>query len=195
MFDPFYSTKAVGRGSGLGLAMVHGIVHDHGGHLHVQTHRGVGTLMRVLLPPATTAAARPEVTAAASPSALAALRGRVMVVEDEPMVGAFMAELLGGWGLEVVLQHDPLQAAAWLADAAQPLDLLITDQTMPRLTGLELARQAHAQRPALPIVLYTGNAGALPADDLLRDGVQAVLNKPVMPAELRAALQPLLPVV
>jgi PAS domain S-box-containing protein len=192
MFDPFYSTKEVGRGSGMGLAMVHGIVHDHGGHLLVQTQRGAGTRMRVLLPPAKTVAPHADDAAAVSPAATALLQGRVMVVEDEPMVGDFMAELLGGWGLEVLLQRDPRQAAAWVADAARPLELLITDQTMPHLTGLELARQVHAQRPALPIVLYTGNAGALADEDLRQAGVQSVLRKPLTPTELRAALAPLL---
>jgi hypothetical protein len=151
LFEPFFSTKEVGRGSGMGLAIVHGIVHDHGGHIDVQTRAGVGTEFRVLLPLvdlSTTIA--PSVPAGVGPTtSLPHLSGRVMVVEDDPMVGDFMAELIGGWGLEVLLLRDPLAAAAWLEDSANMLDLLITDQTMPGLTGLELSQRACAT-PATP---------------------------------------------
>ncbi|MCU0919862.1 MAG: PAS domain S-box protein, partial [Burkholderiaceae bacterium] len=138
IFEPFTSTKEAGRGSGMGLAMVHGIVHDHGGHVIVETAPGAGSVFRVLLPPARGA---PRGETGAAPRSLpgGALAGRVMVVDDEAMVGDFMAELLGGWGLDVVLHRDPLQALAWLEGAQRPLDLLITDQTMPQLAGLALA--------------------------------------------------------
>ena len=92
------------------------------------------------------------------------LAGRVMVVDDEAMVGDFMAELLEGWGLQVVLQRDPLQALAWLEQPGQTLDLLITDQTMPQLSGLQLAQRAASLRPGLPVLLYTGNAEGIDAE-------------------------------
>ncbi len=103
IFEPFTSTKEVGRGSGMGLAMVHGILHDHGGHVLVETAPGAGSVFRVLLPPAhDVAAVEPAAAAPAAPTAPAApaapLCGRVMVVDDEAMVGEFMAELLSGLG-------------------------------------------------------------------------------------------------
>ncbi|HYN61315.1 MAG TPA: PAS domain S-box protein, partial [Rubrivivax sp.] len=140
MFEPFFSTKEVGRGSGMGLAMVHGIVHDHGGHVVVETAPQSGSVFRVLLPPAQ-GLAQPEPEAQAHAAVGRPLAGRVMVVDDESMVGDFMAELLEGWGLQVVLHRDPLQALAWLEQPAQTLDLLITDQTMPQLSGLQLAQR------------------------------------------------------
>ena len=158
MFDPFYTTKDVGKGSGMGLAMVHGIVHDHGGHLCVETQPGAGSTFRVLLPLAASQPAAASSPALSQAPARAALQGRVLVVEDEAMVGDFMTELLGGWGLDVVLHRDPMQALAWATDPANPVDLVITDQTMPQLTGLELAERLRATRPQLPVVLYTGNA-------------------------------------
>jgi PAS domain S-box-containing protein len=188
MFEPFFSTKEVGRGSGMGLAMVHGIVHDHGGHVRVETAPQAGSVFRVLLPPARgKPAAAPEATTQAA--AGRPLAGRVMVVDDEAMVGDFMAELLEGWGLEVVLQRDPRQALAWLEQPAQALDLLITDQTMPQLSGLELAQRAGSLRPGLPVLLYSGYAEPIDATELQRHGVRELLRKPVEVDALRAALQ------
>jgi len=191
LFEPFFSTKAVGQGSGMGLAMVHGIVHDHGGHIDVQTQVGAGTTVRVLLPATEAAATDPSQAhpnsqrAAASPR----LSGRVMLVEDDPMVGDFMAELIGSWGLDALLMRDPVAAAAWLADTTRPLDLLITDQTMPGLTGIELAQRACAARPGLPVLLYTGDADISDAADLPGCGVRAVVRKPIDADGLRALVQ------
>ena len=184
IFEPFTSTKEVGRGSGMGLAMVHGIVHDHGGHVLVETTPGAGSVFRVLLPPASSAAeADSEVRVESAGNV--PMRGRVMVVEDEAMVGDFMAELLSGWGLDVVLQRAPLAALAWLEDEHEALDLLITDQTMPRLEGLQLAERAIALRPRLPVLLYTGNADAIDDAEAKRRGVCGVLRKPVDGEALR----------
>ncbi len=189
IFEPFTSTKEVGRGSGMGLAMVHGIVHDHGGHVGVETKPGAGSVFRVLLPPASAATLAAPAADAPPAAAWAPLCGRVMVVDDEAMVGEFMAELLEGWGIEVVLQRDPLQALDWLQDPAHTLDLLITDQTMPQLSGLALAQRATTLRPGLPALLYSGNAEGIDAAAQQRHGVCGVLRKPVDAEVLRAAMQ------
>ena len=101
------------------------------------------------------------------------------------MVGDFMSELLGSWGLEVALQSDPLLALEWLQDESQQVDLVITDQTMPRMTGLELASRISAVRPGLPVVLYTGDATEFNTADLRRCGVRKLLRKPIDPKAVR----------
>ncbi|HEX8740159.1 MAG TPA: PAS domain S-box protein [Casimicrobiaceae bacterium] len=191
MFEPFFSTKEVGRGSGMGLAMVHGIVHEHGGHVVVETSLGKGATFRVLLP---ALEGGPEMAAAQSPGTERArplrdaLDGRVLLVDDEQLVGEFMAELLGGWGLEVTVRRDPVEGKRWLAEDPARVDLVLTDQTMPSMTGLELARCVAALRPGLPVILYSGYAENIGTEELAQSGVRALLAKPVEPELLFAAL-------
>ncbi len=194
IFEPFYSTKEVGRGSGMGLAMVHGIVHDHGGHLLVDSTPGRGACFRVLLPPAAAgraadAAPPAPVPAAALPRRLA---GRVLLVEDDPQAGDYLAELLSGWGLTVVLRRDPLQALDWLRSTSAPAQLLLTDHRMPHMTGLELAGAARVLQPGLPVLLVSAQAAGFDAATLAAHGVQAALAKPVDGAQLRALLHGLI---
>ena len=191
IFDPFFSTKAPGQGSGMGLAMVHGIVHDHGGHLKLSTAPGGGARFGMWLPRVDAAAAGSSAPLAAAPTTTA-LSGRVLLVEDDVMVGDFLAERLASWGLEVRLHRDAPAAAAWLDDLSNTTDLLITDQTMPQLTGLQLAERAHSRRPGLPIVLVSGNATAFEPDALARGGIAAALPKPIDAERMRSVLRRLL---
>lgn len=194
MFVPFFTTKEVGRGTGMGLAMVHGIVHDHGGHVQVTTAPGQGSSFRVLLPAAGGQAESAAAVDVGAPVAEPAprLEGRVLLVEDEAMVSGFMLDLMRSWGLEVVLESDPLVAARRLEASDEPFALLLTDQTMPGMTGLALARQAHLRRPGLPVLLYTGNAFDIGEQELAECGVARLLRKPIDPAALRPLLGGLL---
>ena len=112
MFEPFFSTKETGKGSGMGLATVHGIVHEHGGHIVVDTALDLGSTFRVLLPLASEEGAkkRDRPTRAAAGRSGQLLYGTVLVVEDEMMVGELMTDLLQSWGLDVVLNTDPVEA-------------------------------------------------------------------------------------
>ncbi len=190
MFEPFYSTKEVGRGSGMGLAMVHGIVHEHGGHICVDTSRE-GTRFRVFLPPSADAAASGREVPAAADSVprYAALDGHVLVVDDEQIVGEFMSELLRSRGLTVTVKPSGPEALAWFERHGAEIDAVVTDQTMPRMTGLELARRLTGRRPSLPVLLYTGYAENIDAALLARAGVRTLLRKPVEPEELLARLR------
>jgi PAS domain S-box-containing protein len=195
MFEPFYSTKEVGKGSGMGLAMVHGIVHDHGGHLLVESAPGRGATFRVLFPAPVTDDAHAEhetLTGFTLPPRKSVLRGRVLLADDEEMVRGFMRELLEAWGLEVVEAPNGAAARDAFARAPDRYDLVITDQTMPQLTGMELACQVLALRPALPVVLYSGYADAITDAQVQAVGIRALVRKPVEPAALRGLLESLL---
>jgi PAS domain S-box-containing protein len=196
MFEPFFTTKEVGKGSGMGLATVHGIVHEHGGHIVVESQPGRGASFRVLFPtlPAEEGAARPaRKSRAAATAPREALAGRVLVVDDEAMVGEFMKELLESWGLEVTAKANGVEAKEAFARAPESYDVVVTDQTMPRITGLQLARELLEIRPTVPVILYTGYADSLTEAQAQAAGVRALIRKPVEPAALLALLKAHLP--
>jgi PAS domain S-box-containing protein len=190
MFEPFFTTKEVGRGSGMGLSTVHGIVHEHRGHVLVESALGAGATFRVLLPALQVreySATQPHPTSEDNPLPRASLAGRVAVVDDELSVVRFMQDLLGHWGVSVTAFAHGREALGALA-AGDAFDLMITDQTMPGMTGLEFARAARALRPALKIVLYTGYGDGIGPTDVERAGVVALLHKPIDPSKLLALL-------
>jgi len=196
MFDPFFSTKQVGKGSGMGLAMVHGIVHQHGGHVLVESAPGKGAEFRVLFvwptgvaPVARKRDARTSQRAAAP----ARLAGRVLVADDEEVIREFLADLLGGWGLEVVACADGVEARDAFAEDPQGFDALVTDQTMPRLTGLQLAKLVTRMRPGIPVILCTGYGEDLKPRELEAAGVRTLAKKPIEPQQLRQLLGAALP--
>jgi len=182
MFEPFFSTKEVGKGSGMGLSTVHGIVHEHGGHIVVETKPGEGAAFRVLFQPMSQAAGNSGAEATESSANTAEVRqlnGRVLVVDDEPAVGEFMGELLDSWGLEVTVTPNGAEAEALFAHDPQRFDLVVTDQTMPKMTGTELAQRLLAKRPGLPVILYTGYTERLTEEQTRRSGIRALVTKPV----------------
>jgi CheY-like chemotaxis protein len=173
---------------------VHGIVHEHGGHVLVESGPGKGAEFRVLFEwPAGPLQAAP---AAAEPPRVGArprFSGRVLVADDEEVIREFLADLLGGWGLQVVACADG--AAARDAFAADPegFAAVITDQTMPKLTGLQLARVVTRMRPGIPVLLCTGYGEELQAGELREAGVRTLAKKPVEPQQLRELLRAALP--
>ena len=193
IFEPFFSTKADGKGTGMGLAMVHGIVHEHGGHVIVETAPCRGTRFRVLWPAATEAAlpgeASPGVRGDRRPRRRPTLSGAVLVVDDESAVGEFMRELLETWGLDA--SYAPGAQAALDLVAADParFHAVITDLSMPRMNGLQLAQALRSIRTDLPVILYSGYGDKVARPDLQSVGIRAVLSKPVEPAALEAALR------
>jgi len=181
MFEPFFSTKETGKGSGMGLSTVHGIVHEHGGHVIVETAPHAGATFRVLFKPMSGEGASgvEEAEPAGAATEVRQLNGRVLVVDDEPAVGEFMAELLASWGLEVIVKNNGVEAETLLAADPGNFDLVVTDQTMPKMTGLELARWLMGAHPALPVILYTGYTERLTEEQTRAAGIRALVTKPV----------------
>jgi len=191
MFEPFFSTKVSGQGSGMGLSMVHGIVHEYGGDILLQSAPGAGATFRILIPVLSQVLDPAVQGAAIRPQALqwSALQGRVAVVDDDVLVAEFMGELLEGWGLSARLFCDAEQASELLLADPYAWDFVILDQSMPRLSGLQLARRLLAARADLPIVLYTGFSDALAEAEVLEQGLKALLTKPLDQARLHGLLR------
>ncbi len=185
-FEPFFTTKPMGRGTGLGLAIVHTIVRRHDGAVDLESEPGRGTTVTCYFP-ALEATAEPE--GAEAGGAPAGHGERVLLVEDEPALVELNARRLAALGYRVTVERDPVRALAGFRERPGAYDLVVSDHLMPRLLGLELAREIHDASPALPIVLLTGQAERLPDEAVLAAGVRRVVRKPVTARELGAALR------
>jgi signal transduction histidine kinase/CheY-like chemotaxis protein len=185
MFDPFFTTKDVGKGSGMGLAVVHGVVHAHGGHITVAS--GTGTTLRICLPQAadTEAGALPVPAIDVSGGDLSGVR--VVVVDDESSMVAMLAELLEMHGARVAAYTQSAEALAAFEREPHSMDLVITDATMPELSGLDLASAMLSRRPALPIILCTGYSERVSPEIAKQHGIAGFMHKPVHTRQLVAA--------
>jgi len=194
IFDPFFTTKIGGKGTGMGLSTTHGIVHDYGGHIIVDTARDRGTVFRVLLPyPETTAAAPAPEPARTTVRSAPELSGSVLLVDDDPQVLEFMHELLMDWGLDVHAFGDPLAALRSVSLGDAVFDLAILDHTMPALSGLQLARRLAELRPCPRILIYTGYSDPISDEEVEQSGISALLHKPIDNEHLLAVLRENLP--
>lgn len=185
IFDPFFTTKEVGKGTGLGLSIVHGIVTDHGGAISAYSEPGHGTTFQLYLPCADVAAE----TDASAEFAMPFGHGEVVLfVDDEPSLVELGEELLAALGYEPIGYHSGQEAlAAFRADPAR-FDLVITDQIMPKLTGLDFAAELIRIRPDIPILLATGRADLALAQRGRLTGIREVVKKPLLTRELAEAI-------
>ena len=189
IFEPFYTTKGVGAGTGLGLSTVYGIVTGSGGHVGVQSAPGAGTTFVIHLP-----AARPvEVAAEGRPAAPAGVvpSGTVLVAEDDEVLRGLIRSMLEQGGYRVLAARSGEEALATAAAYAGGIDALVTDVIMPGMRGPELAARLRATRPGVRIVLVTGYSDA-PLETELRRG-DVLLNKPFGMEALLSTLGEALP--
>ena len=175
--DPFFTTKPPDEGTGMGLAMVHGIVTGMGGIFRLESVLGRGTSAIIELP---ADIGRP------SPSTPLGVIGavptgteRVMVVDDEPAVAAFLSNALGRFGYRTTTFTSAEAALEHLRDELEEYDLVITDMTMPRMSGEDLLREAHRLRPHLPVVVCTGFSASMSPERAYALGAVGYLNKPL----------------
>ncbi|MFH1845324.1 MAG: PAS domain S-box protein, partial [bacterium] len=194
IFEPYFTTKPPGEGTGLGLATVHGIVTGMGGAVRVQSEPGHGSLFEIFLPVSERdMSVAPELdpdTPVAQPAEPDS--GHILFVDDELMLTRLGERVLGDAGYEVSAFNDSAEALA--AFQAQPtaFDLVITDVTMPQLTGLELARELRVIRSEIPIALCTGGSDGVSLDDMAELGIQECIHKPVPLDTLVATVRKLL---
>jgi CheY-like chemotaxis protein len=189
IFEPFFTTKEQGRGTGLGLATVHGIVKQHHGLIWVYSELGKGSTFKIYLPRSRGEA---EAEAPAAPP-LVETRGSesLLVAEDDPQVRELSCGILSAAGYKVSSSSDPLEALK-LAENLPDLKLLVTDVVMPHMDGRDLARRLQAKRPGLRVLYLSGYAsGAIVDQGVLEPGLD-FLEKPYSPPELRRKVREIL---
>ncbi len=192
LFEPFFSTKGPGKGTGLGLATVYGVVKQSGGDIAVESRLGAGSGFRIYLPrvEGTLEASSPV---GAQPDA-APPRKTILLVEDEVAVRRLFGQFLRQQGYRVLEAGDGQEAMDLVRQLEEPVDLLLTDVVMPRVGGAELARQLLESRPGLQVVYmsgYTEQAGSLP-QSALQKGEPVLVLKPLSTELLAARLREIL---
>jgi CheY-like chemotaxis protein len=185
IFEPFFTTKGPGEGTGMGLSVVHGIIASHGGAITVESAPSHGTTVRVYLPES---AALP-VTRTRSEAPVPHGRARLLFVDDEAALAELGHALLTALGYEVVAVTSSPEALALLQAAPERFDLVITDYTMPQLTGEALAQALRGIRPTLPIILCTGFSETMTAEKAQALGIDAFCLKPVVLQELEQTIR------
>ena len=189
IFDPYFTTKAQGEGTGLGLSVVHGIVKSYQGHITVYSEPGKGSSFHVYLP---RMAEAPSLTETAYSEAIPTGTERLLVVDDKEVLATMLQRMLQGLGYQVRSSCNSLEALALIKQDPMAVDLLITDMTMPHLTGFELAHKALAIRADLPIILCTGFSDLINKEKAQALGIRAYLMKPVSVRDLSQAVRKVL---
>jgi signal transduction histidine kinase/FixJ family two-component response regulator/HAMP domain-containing protein len=175
VFEPYFTTKKKGDGTGLGLAMVHGIVKSHDGEIDIKSRPGAGTLFSIYIPVITTADHRPPFTTAPLPTGTE----RLLLVDDEPAIVKTAETMLTQLGYRVDGVTCSVEALERFRSRPDDYDLVITDRTMPDLTGEKLAAELIKIREDIPVILCSGFLADTCIDKLRSSGIRALVNKPL----------------
>ncbi len=180
IFEPYFTTKGQGEGSGLGLSIIHGIVESIHGAISVYSEPGAGSTFKVLIP----------VTDQVTPPVSTEIKdvyygqGRILLIDDEPSIVEIGTRILKSLGYEVTGMTSSVDALKYFQQNHAVIDLVITDMTMPFIPGDELARDILEIRPDMPIIICTGYSDRLSAEDAKVMGIQHYLSKPLLKSEI-----------
>ena len=188
LFEPFFSTKDVGKGTGMGLSMVHGIIHNHGGHILLDSAANNGTVIKLLLPSAS-ASASIETSQAKKYQPIVATdigntHKHILIVDDEKSITIYLTELLQQHGYKVTALNNSQEAMAYFEAHHDEIDLVLTDQTMPKITGIDMATKMLAISKDMPIILCTGYSEQTDEIHALKLNVRAYMKKPIQSDKL-----------
>lgn len=181
IFEPYFTTKEKTSGTGMGLAMVHGIVSHQGGFIKVESEIGKGSNFRVFLPLAQKETAIEQIISLGD---LQEGFGKILLVDDEEQVVQVTGEILQSLGYSVVGKTSPMEAIALFSKDPKEFDMLVTDLTMSELTGLELSEKVKKIRPDIPVILITGYSDQVSKDAAVGAGIDEYCMKPISMREL-----------
>ncbi|MCK4985997.1 MAG: response regulator, partial [Desulfobacterales bacterium] len=189
IFEPYYTTKEQGKGTGLGLSVIHGIVKNHRGDITVKSTPGKGTIFQVYLP--LIEDVDPDVEFESTDGAIKG-EERILLVDDEEQIVAMEQQMLENLGYRVTARTDSAEALKVFAEHPQNFDLVITDMTMPHMTGDQLAQKMLDIEPNIPVILCTGFNQGITEEKALAMGIQKFVMKPVVKKELATTIRTVL---
>lgn len=188
IFDPFYTTKKVGQGTGLGLSVVHGVVKSHKGHIIVESAVNAGTTFFVYIPVSSQEDKSIDKSIESVPDSF---EGTVMVIDDDEMSLMLMERILTNMGFDAIINNDSSIALQMIKKTPEIFDLIVCDQTMPKLTGVQLALALKSAGVNIPFILNTGSSDYIDMD--LRDkGVDVSIGKPITITKLKSVISKLI---
>ena len=191
IFDPFYTTKDVGKGTGMGLSVVHGIVESHGGFITVKSALGRGSTFHVFFP--VTEEEEEEILEIETTHSLEGTE-RILFVDDETTLLEIAEQMLKNFGYEVTTESSSVKALEIFKSNPDGFDLLITDQSMPNMSGSELVAEILKARPGMPIILCSGYSSKVSVENASEKGIRKYMTKPYSPKELAKAIREVLDV-
>ena len=188
IFNPYFTTIEVGKGTGMGLAIIHGIVKSYGGFLTFDSQPGEGTIFHVFLP-VVPDAPQPEATAT---DLVPFGTEHILFVDDEEILAEMGKHLLERLGYRVTVKNSSVEALSIFQSAPNHFDLVITDQTMPNMTGFDIARRMLQIRPGMPIILCTGYSSQISEDKVRSYGIKGFALKPLAKKDIAVLIRKLL---
>jgi CheY-like chemotaxis protein len=180
IFAPFFTTKEKGQGTGMGLAVVHGIVKSYGGAIYAHSERGKGSSFNVFLPPIENKLESDKVTEEVPPKGTE----YILYIDDEPTLLEIGKKMLESLGYQVVTRTSSMESLEFFRAQPDRFDLVITDMTMPQITGDKLAEELIAIRKDIPVILCTGFSYRITEEKINAIGIKGLLMKPVVRTDL-----------
>jgi CheY-like chemotaxis protein len=189
IFEPYFTTKAQCEGSGMGLAMVHGIVKSIGGYITVSSKPKKGSIFNIYLPELDEEAVEIEMPSTGT------VRGgneHILLIDDEEDIIEMLEKMLGHFGYQITTKTSSEEALTLFCSEPNRFDLVITDQTMPKITGIELTRKVRELRPDIPVILCTGFSELITEEKLKALGVKEYIMKPIHCKEMAGIIRSVL---
>ena len=190
IFDPYFTTKEVGKGSGMGLAVVHGIVKNHNGAIFIDSKPGIGASFSILFP---VSAEKPVIEKDTTEEVLLG-NETVLFVDDEESIAEMTLQILKRLGYKVETKLSPVEALALFQSKPHAFDLVITDMTMPQMTGAKLSEKLKEVRSDIPVILCTGHSALIDEEKAKEMGIDAFVTKPIMMREFAKTIRKVLPI-